>query len=70
MVPDFKIGEARAIATVQTREFAIRIAKRKLCPHRCLRAGDREIGDGARQIRRIENWMWSSGDSQSLSASL
>jgi len=46
----------------------IRIAKRKLCPHRYLRAGDREIGEGARQIRRIENWTWSSGDSQSLSA--
>jgi hypothetical protein len=30
--------------------------KRKLCPHRYLRAGDREIGEGARQIRRIENW--------------
>jgi len=34
----------------------IRIAKRKLCPHRYLRAGDREIGEGStRQIRRIEN---------------
>jgi len=40
----FKLGSLQSV-----------IAKRKLFPHRYLREGNREIGEGPRQIRRIEN---------------